>query len=190
MPPAPFQALTTKSTGRAAKLITPISVSQAFDPAKAPQPLPNRIETSALWDTGATGSVISAELAKSIGLVPVGRVNVNHAGGASPSPTYLVNFTLPNQVTMTGNLVTEFPSLPGDFSVIVGMDVITFGDFAVTNVGGKTWMSFRMPSCVAIDYVAEAHRLEFAGVGRNDPCPCGKQDGAGKRIKFKRCHGV
>jgi Aspartyl protease len=190
MPPAPFQAVTIKFKGRAGKLITPIAVSQAFNPARPPQPLPHRVETSALWDTGATGSVISTDLAKSLGLVPVGRANVKHAGGSSASPTYLVSFTLPNQVTVAGNLVTEFPSLPGDFSVIIGMDVITFGDFSVTNVGGETWMSFRVPSCVAIDYVAEAQRLQFAGVGRNDPCPCGKEDGAGKRIKFKRCHGA
>jgi uncharacterized protein YecA (UPF0149 family) len=29
----------------------------------------------------------------------------------------------------------------------------------------------------------------FAGVGRNEPCPCGQRDPQGKRIKFKRCHG-
>jgi len=29
----------------------------------------------------------------------------------------------------------------------------------------------------------------FAGVGRNDPCPCGARDAEGKRLKYKKCHG-
>ena len=33
------------------------------------------------------------------------------------------------------------------------------------------------------------HREE-PKVGRNDPCPCGKLDGAGKPIKYKKCHGT
>ena len=65
---------------------------------------------------------------------------------------------------------------------LVGMDVICNGDFSITNLNGRTWMSFRIPSCAAIDYVAEATKLTYAGVKPNDLCPCG----SGK--KYKRCH--
>ena len=68
--------------------------------------------------------------------------------------------------------------------VLIGMDVICLGDFSITNVGGQTWMSFRTPSCVAIDYVVEANKLAFAGTNRNAPCPCK----SGK--KYKKCHGA
>jgi uncharacterized protein YecA (UPF0149 family) len=82
-------------------------------------------------------------------------------------------------------LVTELDKAHvGNFQVIVGMDVITLGDFSITNVSGLTMMSFRTPSLVAIDYVVEANRLTYAGVGRNAPCPCK----SGK--KFKKCHGA
>jgi hypothetical protein len=114
---------------------------------------------------------------------------VTHAGGTSSSPTCLVNFLLPNGVGIIGVFVTQFVTDP-DFDAIIGMDIITLGDFSVTNVMGKTWMSFRTPSCVAIDYVAEANRIIFAGVGRNEPCPCGKKKETGQRIKFKYCHGA
>ena len=45
-------------------------------------------------------------------------------------------------------------------------------------------MSFRTPSMVEIDYVAQHNRVAFGGVSRNDPCPCG----SGR--KFKVCHGA
>ena len=181
--PLNFQAFTVKATGTLDRIITDIAVSAAFDPVSPPNPPPTQIAAKALWDTGATKSVISRDLARSLGLTPVGVTNVSHGGGVGTSPTYLVNFELPHKVAAVGILVTEFPP-PSGFSVIVGMDVIRFGDFSITNVSGQTWMSFRTPSCIAIDYVVEANRIAFAGVGRNAPCPCG----SGK--KYKKCHGA
>jgi uncharacterized protein len=32
-------------------------------------------------------------------------------------------------------------------------------------------------------------KAKFEKAGRNDPCPCGAMDEAGKPIKFKKCHG-
>lgn len=33
-----------------------------------------------------------------------------------------------------------------DVDIIIGMDVITKGDFSITNVNGKTEMIFRLPT--------------------------------------------
>jgi len=67
------------------------------------------------------------------------------------------------------------------------MDVISLGDFAVTNFNGKTMFSFRTPSMAEIDFTKHSHiepiRNESNKTGRNDPCPCG----SGK--KYKHCHG-
>jgi hypothetical protein len=94
-------------------------------------------------------------------------------------------------VGVAGVLVSEFPqAIPGGFEAIIGMDVICLGDFSITNARGQTWMSFRMPPCEHIDYVADANRIRFSGTGRNAPCPCGKKDDSGKPVKYKRCHGV
>lgn len=175
-----FRAFTVKGNGRLVRLLTDIHVSPAFDPSSSPPP--TGIGVSALWDTGASKSVISAPLAKKLGLVAVGSAPVDHAGGNSTHATYLVSFGLPNGVGVSGLLVTESPTFPG-FDVLVGMDVIAMGDFSITNVGGQTWMSFRVPSCEAIDYVKDAHQMMSRATGRNDPCYCGSGQ------KFKRCHG-
>lgn len=114
---------------------------------------------------------------------------VNHFGGTSTKSTYLVNVYLPNAVAFAGVLVTECEQTV-HFGFILGMDVIARGDFSITNVSNQTWVSFRVPSMKSIDYVQEHYRELFAGVGRNDPCPCGKQDVNGKLIKFKKCHGA
>lgn len=179
-----FKAFTVKATGRIDRIVTEIGVRPAFDPATPPSPIPVSVRTSGLWDTGATRSVISGSLAKSLGLTPVGITKVSHAGGVSESPTYLVNFDLPHGVGVAGILASEFPAAPNSYGAIVGMDVICHGDFSITNVDGRTWVSFRTPSCATIDYVVEANRMLFAGTPRNAPCPCG----TGK--KFKHCHGA
>ena len=138
------------------------------------------MSTKALWDTGATKSVIADSLAKELKLTPVGKTEVFHADGSSDRLCYLVNFGLPNKVDIVGALVSEQPESQG-FRVIVGMDVIALGDFVVTNAGGQTWVSFSTPSSARTDYVDEVNRERFAGVSRNAPCPCG----SGK--KFKKC---
>ena len=177
-----FQALTVKASGRASQLITDLTVSAAFDLAAPPNPQPATESTKALWDTGASKSVVSRAVVEALGLTPTGATNVSHAGGISVSPTHLVNFYLPNQVAIVGVLVTEFEGT-GVFGAIVGMDVITFGDFSVTNMAGQTWMSFRTPSMASIDYVQDHSKEMFSGTGRNAPCPCGSGQ------KFKKCHG-
>ncbi len=169
------------------RLVTNVTVFPAFDPALPLDPDLPRITTTALWDTGATKSVISPVVASTLSLSPVGTVNVAHAGGVGQSPTYVVNLTLPNRVGINGILVYQFPG-GGGFEMLIGMDIISHGDLSVTNVGGKTCMSFRMPSVAEHDFVKEWNQKRYAGVGRNDPCPCGTKDTNGKVKKFKDCH--
>jgi len=184
-----FHAFTTKANGRANRIITPIKVCQAFDPAKSPIPPYSLYDTTALWDTGATNSVITNNTAKKLNLTPVGATMISHAGGCCKSDTHLVNFVLPNAVQVPGVLVSECPDSAGNFGVIIGMDIISQGDLAITNVNGMTVTSFRLPSIEIIDYVAIARKMKFAGIGRNEPCPCGKKNDSGKRFKFKQCCG-
>lgn len=182
-----FHACTIKHNGLANRIITPVGLCQAFDPSKNPLPNYPILQTTALWDTGATSSVITEATALALNIPPVGTVMVKHAGGMSPSDTYLLNFILPNNVGIYGVQVSKCHDIAGDFGAIIGMDIISKGDFAITNVNNKTCMSFRFPSIHTIDYVEEANKLKLIKslpkVGRNDPCPCG----SGK--KYKKCHG-
>ncbi|MBU2535232.1 MAG: SEC-C metal-binding domain-containing protein [Chloroflexota bacterium] len=146
-------------------------------------------EYKALWDTGATGSVITRKVVDECGLKPIGRANVHHAKGTSSTLVYLVSVFLPNNVCFHALRVTE-GDLVGDVEVLIGMDIISRGDFAISNKDGKTTFTFRMPSLERIDFVEQVKSLPKARslplsrkVGRNDPCPCG----SGK--KYKKCCG-
>lgn len=189
-PPLPnFHAFVTKYTGRVNRIVTPIAICQVFDPSQSQTDPTQILQSTALWDTGATASAVTPHTVKVLGLIPVRQAPIGHAGGSSISNFYVVNLILPNNVGMAGILVSECSGDAGDFGVVVGMDVISNGDLSITNAGGCTWVTFRFPSVQHIDYVAEAQKIKFSNVGRNDPCPCGKKDANGRPIKFKYCHG-
>ena len=177
------QAITARSNVIAKVITTPIEV---FVPKTR-----NGLQVSGIWDTGATGTAITQHLVKQLGLFPTGKKSVNTASGSVIQNTYTIDIGLPNNVLVGGISATEIPSLPSDNEVLIGMDIITLGDFSLTHFKGKTCMSFRIPSMHEIDY-AKAPRLKVSTdqpktqrikLGRNDKCHCG----SGK--KFKHCHG-
>ena len=103
-----------------------------------------------IWDTGATNSVVSKRIVKMLGLPIINKVIVRHVNGEYEARICLVNFTLPCGAAIQNLLVTE-GDLGGDFDVLVGMDVIGRGDFAVSNFNGKTAFCFRIPSIADAD---------------------------------------
>jgi len=183
---ADFLALTHGShTGRLNRLVTDAGVSIPWDPGQGGQQ-PTIVQTRALWDTGASGSVITEGLASQLGLAQAGVARVAFGDGPVDKPSYLANIYLPNAVAFPMLRIIECADTAGAFGLIVGMDIIGAGDFAITNVGGVTKMSYRFPSIQTIDYVEESRlirRINDANPGRNDDCPCGSGS------KFKFCHG-
>lgn len=139
---------------------------------------------NAIWDTGATGSVITEKVAKELDLKPTGMALVSTASGENFANTYIVNIWLPNKVVF-GELKVIEGKIQGENEVLIGMDVISSGDFAVTNYDGKTVFTFRSPSAKCIDFVKKIRQESLVKainkIGRNDPCPCG----SGK--KYKHC---
>ncbi len=182
-----FHAFTLKSDTRLREIVTDLGVSLPFVGDVLPTGAINNIhQTKALWDTGATNSVITVGTAASLGLKPISKAQVFHAGGESTVNVYLINVYLPNNLVIPNVRVSECADNAGNFGVIIGMDIITSGDFAITNVGGKTTFTFRLPSIDTVDYVKDANEItakSYSKAQRNDPCPCG----SGK--KFKQCHG-
>jgi len=47
--------------------------------------------------------------------------------------------------------------LGGNADILIGMNVINLGDFAITNPGGNTQFSFRVPAHGDIDFVRETN---------------------------------
>jgi hypothetical protein len=74
-----------------------------------------------------------------------------------------VDLILPMGVTIPGLNVTLGDIVGTD--VLIGMDVITAGDFAITNHDGKTKMTFRVPSLADFDFVKTANEY---GKSRRD----------------------
>jgi hypothetical protein len=126
------------------------SVSIAFDPASGGiQPPFNQFD--AIWDTGATNCVITQEVIDKCGLIATGVAQVHGVHGPELSETYLVNIALPNGVVFPTVQVTK-GRLVGGANMLIGMNIIAMGDFAVTNHNGLTKFSFRVPSIQHIDF--------------------------------------
>lgn len=119
---------------------------------------------TAVWDTGATASVITSKVVSDLSLGPTGVTQVNTVGGARTSNVFLVDIWLPNNVRAQNVKVTDGHIVGGD--VLIGMDIICAGDLSITNVNGITVMSFRYPSMKEIDYVQEANRIDLMGTPR------------------------
>jgi hypothetical protein len=64
----------------------------------------------------------------------------------------MVNMKLQHGVHFP-NLEVTLGTLWKGTDALIGMDVITQGDFAITNLNGKTVMSFRVPSIAMIDFL-------------------------------------
>jgi len=176
-----FLAFTVTHKRKVAVLQSPVEISEAFDPAKTPKAdRPSYEKFTAIWDTGATSTVVSRDVVRRCSLKPVSMTRVRHVNGESKAEVFLVNIKLPNNVA-----IFNAKAVAGDIGgaeVLIGMDIITAGDFAVTNKDGKTTFSFRMPPIEHIDYVKK-HKRTTSQPSRNAPCACG----SGK--KYKNCCG-
>lgn len=110
----------------------------------------------ALWDTGATHSAISDRLAAQMQLPSEDFARVSTASGMLRVPVYLIQLGLPNHLVFEEVEAVEFAySDEDDCDLIIGMDIMTQGDLAITHLEGKTVFSFRIPSLHRVDFEAE-----------------------------------
>lgn len=180
------KAFTAYAEGIANVLTSDCGVCEAYDPLSGKKH-PEIKKFVGIWDTGASATVITKNVVDALGLKPIGKTKIRHANGEATVNMYYVNLFLPNQVAFKFIRVTE--GILGDADILIGMDVITKGDFAVTNFNGKTTFSFRCPSHKEIDFVKESNSVNSKPIiglkklGRNEICHCGSKK------KFKHCHG-
>lgn len=185
-----MRAFTIKSQHTLREIITDCEIFPAFDPdalSRLHQVQPKGRIFKAIWDTGATNSVISGNVVRELHLTNCGFTQINHAGGHETVPVFMVNIGLPTHVGFPLIRVSLGNITGAD--VLIGMDIISQGDLAITNVGGKTTVSFRTPSIKELDFVHndKLNKLDpYVAPAKprpNDPCPCG----SGK--KYKNCCG-
>ena len=115
---------------------------------------------SAIWDTGATNTGVTPRVVTECGLVPIGQTKVVGVHGEELSNVYLIDVYLPNSVIVREITASEVSGLTSRFDdILIGMDIIGLGDFAVSNYRGKTTFTFRMPSLEEIDFVSSPRGL-------------------------------
>jgi predicted aspartyl protease len=102
------------------------------------------IRVKALWDTGASGTVITPEVSRKLELVPIDRIKVAGVNNISMADVVEVSIVLPNGV-MVDDVNVMICDLKQDIDLLIGMDIILLGDFSISNGKGKTLFSFAMP---------------------------------------------
>lgn len=121
------------------------------------------VEVDALWDTGATCSCISHDVVKNLGLISVGKRDILTPSGKEVYDTFNVNITLPNHFICEDVVVNDSEIGQQGLGMLVGMDIITRGDFCVSNFNNKTVFTFRVPSQGITDYVKQSKVAKVVG---------------------------
>jgi hypothetical protein len=106
-----------------------------------------QIEVEALWDTGADMTCVKPSLQAKLNLCRSELVKpmiMSGIGGDVAAEGALVSIWLtPNfALELCPVYIVDFP---GDQELLIGMDIIAMGDFAVCNADGKTSFSFAVP---------------------------------------------
>ena len=141
------QAFTVSYHGLARELALPVGIGK---PGKGEDDL---LAFSAIWDTGATNTVISQTVIEKLGLVDIiDIVDTRSADGPGKANAYYVDIELPNLVHFNALKVVHM-KIASD--VLIGMDIIGTGDCCITNIDGQTTLTFEYPSTHCYDFVKQ-----------------------------------
>lgn len=96
-----------------------------------------------LWDTGATVTVISELLVDRLGLIPIDFMRVSGFDGKPKlRNVYKVDIILNENIRFNRVSVIDAPLITSD--VLIGMDVISNGDFHITHEDTSTILTFEV----------------------------------------------
>ena len=130
------QVYTMEYTERVQRLVTTISISAGMDGFAV-----FSIEKAA-WDTGSTQSCISETMARKLGLQPIDKGVGITASGDVEIPYYMADIYLTPDIVFRNMKICGFPMKMHDVDFLIGMDVISKGDFCVKNSDEKTIVTF------------------------------------------------
>jgi hypothetical protein len=105
------------------------------------------IKLTALWDTGAMMTCMKPRLREQLTLrviTPNPPMTISGVGGTVRADRTIAS------IFLAATFVVEYCPIyvldfPGNADLIIGMDIIAMGDFAVCNTNGATSFSFAMP---------------------------------------------
>jgi hypothetical protein len=114
------------------------------DPADNPD---NSTKIRAKWDTGANHTVISVDLMKRLNLIPIDSEVISGVGGSQVIDVVRLAIKLPNDLFISSKHIGVCSiNSAQKIDILIGMDIIQYGDFHISNAGGKTRFSFVIPS--------------------------------------------
>jgi hypothetical protein len=106
-PGAGYQTFTATSPKLERVLESPCAISLATATRAVSGALPKLHNFKAIWDTGATNSVISPAVVAACGLKPIGMTQVHTSNATCTAEQYLVDIYLPNKVVFQDVRVTN-----------------------------------------------------------------------------------
>ena len=105
----------------------------------------NEIPVKAFWDTGSTYSCISKRIEEKFKLVSNFNDTLHTGYGDKNTGVYSIDILLNNTMQIMVNNVSAHPLIQEeDIDLLIGMDVITMGDFRIYSENGKTYFNFKM----------------------------------------------
>jgi hypothetical protein len=144
MPDTPVKAFTLRGNGILRDIRVPIVV---VNPARK-----RSFEVVGIIDTGCNTTCISRRLIRTLELQQKGiATSKNSSAREEISLLFDAVFVLPQNIQTPLLRVADF-SRKAEFEVLIGMDIITSCDLAITNDAGNTVVSFRKPHGPYIDF--------------------------------------
>jgi predicted aspartyl protease len=120
------------------KIVTPVDLhSIPYDASLS-------LSTDALWDTGASISAITPDIMNKLKVTPVSKRTIAGIHSTQVVDIVYITVELPNSV-IKKNIEVAVCDIPSNVGMILGMDIILLGDFAISNGNSQTLLSFAAP---------------------------------------------
>ncbi len=169
---------TIKCEHRISAILSEVGIRESKEYTKQPKELPER-KIIGVWDTGASMSSISNDVLIQLGYMPYKQTQMQTANGTATTFLYKLDIYMPNMNFIPGMIIAGINIQDDKIQMLIGMDIITYGDFAITNFMSKTIFSFRIPSLHSIDYVKELHKKLNRKKTTKEKCSCD----SGKKVR-------
>jgi len=102
------------------------------------------VSANALWDTGATMSAITPEIRDKLKAETIQRKKITAVHTAKEVDVVLITIELPNRI-IKQTIKVAVCDMASKSEMLIGMDIISLGDFALSNGGEQTLFSFAVP---------------------------------------------
>ena len=100
---------------------------------------------NALWDTGSPESLISEKIVKMIEPILKSKAKYVTKDTVIESETYAVSLSLSDEITFRDVLMKKADLSDKNVDIIIGMDIISRGDFEIRNYNNLVEFAFRIP---------------------------------------------